>query len=94
MRLLLSQLILVSCREKDTWRDFVNEEVDQIKTFFEGIKKSYEFMCSIEFSDLDDLDKYMLELHRKDRQFTDLVPEPDAVNDQERFFFSILDAKY
>ena len=51
-------------------------------------------MCSIEFSDLDDLDKYMLELHRKDRQFTDLVPEPDAVNDQERFFFSILDAKY
>ena len=40
----------------------------------------------MEFLDLDDLDKYMLELHRKDRQFTDLVPEPDAANDQERIF--------
>ena len=42
----------------------------------------------MEFLDLDDLDKYMLELHRKDRQFTDLVPEPDAANDQERIFHS------
>ena len=32
----------------------------------------------------------MLELHRKDRQFTDLVPEPDAANDQERIFLSIV----
>ena len=46
------------------------------------------------FLDLDDLDKYMLELHRKDRQFTDLVPEPDAANDQERIFLSIVDTKY
>ena len=40
MRLLLYQLVLVSCREKESWRDFVNEEVDQIKTFFEGNENS------------------------------------------------------
>ena len=94
MRLLLYQLILVSCREKDTWRDFINEEVDQIKTFFEGTQKFQKFLIiSVHIFhfedgwkiilDLDDLDKYMLELHRKDRQFADLVPEPEAQNDQE-----------
>ena len=70
------------------WRSRPNQNI------FRRYWKITEFWWSIDFSDLDDLDKYMLELHRKDRQFTDLVPEPDAANDQERIFVSIVDIEY
>ena len=55
--------------------------------FFDNFSPKFFFWGKLKFIflDLDDLDKYMLELHRKDRQFADLVPEPEAQNDQEFF---------